>query len=605
MKFPSPLLVPQPQTLRMDAAGRAFAWPAIPDFAGPEADPDVASPVTYKISSKLPTEGYQLSIAPRGVKIVSSTAAGARYARRTLSQLRRQYGPVLPCLEIEDAPDFPIRGFMLDVSRGKVPTLQTLFQLVDLLSFLKYNQLQLYVEHVYDFKKHPAFGRGHSPLTADELRRLDDFCHARGVELVPNLQSFGHAWHILNNKKYARLAESDYRGGWTLSPVEPGTYQLLKEMYEEFLPNFRHSKIFNVGCDETYDLAKGKSARLAERVGVGGVYLGHLIEVHELVADHGLRMAFWGDIIAHYPELLASIPKDVILLNWGYEAHGQEKLYGKRLAPAAKSGLEHWVCPGTSSWNSFFFRLTNARVNLRRFAQAGLKAGASGYLVTDWGDHNHYNFIGNSYWPIAYGADAAWRAKPDAAAERKFDLRFTTQIMADAEGALIEPLRLLGELYQTFGVMIPNNSAERWLFGGYPEPDILGVTGGELTAYNAVSREALEAALEQADRAAAMLARFENVPAANGRGVGFGDDLARLEWLVDAWLAAHACRIALWRNYGVGSGRELLKTHEIILKDFEALWMKRNKKSDFENIRTDFARVAEQLKKRKPQRLVF
>src|ERR1700677_5098205 len=89
-------------------------------------------------------QGYRLSIVPAGITISASTPAGQFYAAATLRQLKRQFPKSLPCLEIEDHPDFPVRGVMLDISRDKVPTMQTLYELIDLLASWKINQLQLY-----------------------------------------------------------------------------------------------------------------------------------------------------------------------------------------------------------------------------------------------------------------------------------------------------------------------------------------------------------------------------------------------------------------------------------------------------------------------------
>ena len=63
---------------------------------------------------------------------------------------------------------------MLDVSRGKVPTLETLYTLADTLAAYKYNQLQLYTEHTFDFQSHPLIGRGAGSLSADDIRGLFD-----------------------------------------------------------------------------------------------------------------------------------------------------------------------------------------------------------------------------------------------------------------------------------------------------------------------------------------------------------------------------------------------------------------------------------------------
>ena len=81
-------------------------------------------------------EGYRLSISEDGIHIVAHDAAGAFYAAMAMRQIARQSAGAgeLPCLRIEDWPDFPHRGVMLDISRDKVPTMETLYALVDLLA---------------------------------------------------------------------------------------------------------------------------------------------------------------------------------------------------------------------------------------------------------------------------------------------------------------------------------------------------------------------------------------------------------------------------------------------------------------------------------------
>src|SRR5205085_841863 len=98
----------------------------------------------------------------------------------------------LPELRINDSPDFAVRGIMLDISRDKVPTMPTLFALVDLFAELKINQLQLYTEHTFAYANHPDVWRDASPMTPDEIKTLDAYCRTKFIELVPNQNSFGH-----------------------------------------------------------------------------------------------------------------------------------------------------------------------------------------------------------------------------------------------------------------------------------------------------------------------------------------------------------------------------------------------------------------------------
>ena len=106
---------------------------------------DTSLPGVYlQENTQFAEQSYTLSIGGSGIHI-EGYGAGLFYGVCTLKQLLMQFGHDLPHLQISDAPDFPARGVMLDISRDKVPTLETLFMLVDELASLKINQLQLYI----------------------------------------------------------------------------------------------------------------------------------------------------------------------------------------------------------------------------------------------------------------------------------------------------------------------------------------------------------------------------------------------------------------------------------------------------------------------------
>ena len=76
----------------------------------------------------------------------------------------------------------------------------------------------------------------------------------------------------------------------------------------------------------------------------------------------------------------------------------------------AEANVPFYVCPGTSSWNSLTGRLDNATKNLYEAASAGANHQATGYLVTDWGDHGHHQTLPVSYPGFVLGASASWNA---------------------------------------------------------------------------------------------------------------------------------------------------------------------------------------------------
>ena len=434
----------------------------------------------------VPEQGYVLEVTPEGATIEATTPAGVYYGVCTLCQLLTDCRDRVPQLSIKDWPDFPARGVMLDISRDKVPTLETLTTLVDMLAGWKINQLQLYTEHTFAYRAHKVVWKDASPLTGEEILALDRFCAERFVELVPNQNSFGHMERWLKHDDYKHLAESSE--GFSLCPSDPGSIQLIGSLYDELLPHFS-SKLFNVGCDETFDLGKGRSKELCEKVGVGRVYLDFLLKVHEQVMKHDRKMLFWGDIILHHPELISELPKDVVALEWGYEANHPFADHGSKFASA---GVEFWVCPGTSSWNSIAGRTDNCLANLRGAAVNGLEQGATGFLNTDWGDNGHWQYLPVSYLGFLHGAGVSWNSKDDQAGTLKSLLsRHAFLDMADVMGPVAYDL---GNVYSLLARKAGNASV---LFGQLSRPladlsVVEGISREDLAGAEAATQEVAE-----------------------------------------------------------------------------------------------------------------
>ena len=358
-------------------------------------------PVRTLAPDTVADQSYALTIAPARVALYADAPSGLFYAVQTLRQLVRLNGDGLPALSIQDWPTLPYRGLMLDVSRRKVPTLGALKQLAEELSHYKLNVLQLYTEHTFQFPSHPKIGAGCGSLSSQDVLELDAFCRERHVELMPNLQSFGHARNTLAIPEYKHLAETERL--WTLSPAFEETYTLLDELYADMLPAFT-STTFNVDCDETWDLGQGASKAMADQIGVGRVYLNHILRVRELAMRYGQRIQAWGDILLHHPELIGEVPDDVTLLDWHYDPADEyptAKVFGE-------AGRRFWVCPGVGSWNTIFPRLYGANTNIRNFVRDGVAAGAEGVLNTDWGDYGHYQPLGLSWYGYVFGAVQGW-----------------------------------------------------------------------------------------------------------------------------------------------------------------------------------------------------
>ncbi len=401
-------------------------------------------------------EEYEITVTPSYIFCRANTDKGIFNAIQTFKQLIKKENKNIKvqCCEIHDFPFFKYRGILHDVCRGKVPKIETIFLLVDIMALLKLNTLMLHIEHTFKFKKHPLIGKGCSPFSAEDIKKIDSYCREKNIELIPTLQSFGHFSNILKIPKYSPLAESELK--WSLCPTDEETYKLLDDMYSEFLP-IHTSTLFNACCDETYDLGEGRSKEEAKRIGKGRLYLRHIIRLHELAKRYGKRLMIWGDIILHYPELIKELPKDIIVLNWGYEAEHDFESTQK----FKDSGLENFVCPGTSSWNAIFPRIVNSNINIKEFAKAGKKHNSTGLINTDWGDGGHYNLFGFSLYGFAVGAEYSWN--PDSKGEN-FEERFSRVIFGDEKNRIGQIYNQLSEVNELFNHKMKNSSVSIFLF---------------------------------------------------------------------------------------------------------------------------------------------
>lgn len=384
-------------------------------------------------------QGYTLRIDEDGVTITATGEPGLFYGAQTVIQVAKSAGRLLPGLTIADTPVLPHRGLMLDVSRGKVPTLDTLIDLVKTLAHYKYNQFQLYTEHTFHFPSHLEIGAGAGSITPDDILAFDAVCRAHHVELVPNLQSLGHQRALLGLDRYAHLAETEWV--WSFAVANEGTYELLDELYGDLLPAFT-SPWLNVNADEPWDMGLGQSKALTDEIGIGRVYLTYLQRLHQLAAKHGQKVQMWADMFWHHPDLIAEMPEDILFLDWWYE----RKERFDTVDAIANAGRRFYVCPGTSSWITFFPRLENAVSNIQTFVRDGVAAGAEGMLLTDWGDGGHYQMLSNSWYPYLWGAECAWTGSHTDPAT--FEDACGRLFLGDQSGKVVAALHRLGASMQ-------------------------------------------------------------------------------------------------------------------------------------------------------------
>jgi hypothetical protein len=394
--------------------------------------------------ANLDPEGYLLAVNANEAVVAGKTTAGTFYGLQTLKQLVRGDGAsaFIPAVEIVDWPAMRWRGVSDDISRGPVPTVDYIKRQLRTFAAFKLNLHSFYMEQTFASSSHPLIGPAGGSLTPDEIRELVAYARKYHIELVPEQQTFGHLHKALKFEKYSELAETPY--GDVLSPQQEGSYKLIADWYRE-LNGLFPGKFFHIGADETFELGEGQSREAAKARGVGAIYFEHLNRVREVLKPYDRRLMFWGDIALNHPDLIGSIPKDMIVMNWDYAPKDD---YLPRIKPFKDAGLEQFICPGVHNWNQIFPNLDAASKNIANFVRDGQASNAMGMMNTSWDDDGESLFE-MTWYGIVLGAAASWQEKP--VDRNSFEKDFDWAFFRNDGDEFTEALRALGSVNTLLG----------------------------------------------------------------------------------------------------------------------------------------------------------
>ena len=366
-------------------------------------------------------QAYRLTVTPKGVLMEAATATGLFYARQSLKQLLRYAsltsndGPVqIPCMTILDWPDFKLRGWQDDISRGPIVSMEYLKRLIPQLAECKLNAFSLYTEHTFRTKSHPDIAPPDA-FTVEEIKELDAFCKQYHIELIGNQQCFAHFEEILKNPSYEYLADAPDN----LNPGIEATYEFLEDIISEEAQAYS-SPLFNINCDETESLGSGKAKAYVDSIGKETAYYRHINRVNEIVKRHGKRTMMWGDIADQHPEILENLDKDIILLAWTYAGRDS---YEDFLKPYIESGHEFMVVPGVSLSERVSPQYGEFKRNIPNLCRDGFRAGAFGVINTCWDDFGE-SLTSCALYGLALGAENSWNTLDNGNASVNFSIQF-------------------------------------------------------------------------------------------------------------------------------------------------------------------------------------
>ncbi|BAM05212.1 glycoside hydrolase family 20 zincin-like fold domain-containing protein [Phycisphaera mikurensis] len=554
-----------------------FLFPAPQSVTAAEGTAAADAPVSERVdpADRGRKESFRLTVRGDGVDLVAHDEAGLFYGREALRQLRLGAPQRLPCGEIVDHPDLAVRGYMLDCSRDRVPSMAFLRDtLIPRLGRLRVNHLELYTEHTIRYAGHEPAWKDASPFTFEELGEIQRLCREHFIELVPCQNLFGHMERWLDLPAYHHLAEVDegFESPWgwrpgtcSLAPVLPEAFELSADLIDQ-LCAASDATLFNIGCDETFDLGQGKSKEACEREGKAHVYLGYLKRLCARVSERGKTPIYFGDIVLNHPELIAELPPEGVLVNWNYESI---KSFAPESERFQQAGVRFYVCPGTSSWCSLTGRGRNATDNQRDAAEAGIRFGAEGYLNTEWGDHGHWQTQAVSWVGLVFGSGVAWCLRTNGDTDAL--PRAISRVAADEEdpglGAILWDL---ANAYESSDARWHNAT---WWFRFLHAPE-LPIAEEPLARLSTADTDAGEAALD------AVLGRLGSVETRTEEAA-----LLVREAAFSAALARWSCRRAGERLRGgdAGAGPAMRAELEGLAAEHRALWAIRSRPGGLED----------------------
>ena len=366
--------------------------------------------ITVKNDPTLRKEEYSINIDLNGITVCVSCDEGLYRASTSLLQLIKKGNGSVPCCQVVDFPILSRRGYMLDISRCRMPKVETIKQIIDYISSLKYNEFQLYMEgHVFKYKEFPQYTDSFECLTPDNIEEIDRYCKERFIDFVPNQNSLGHLRQWLDEKELSHLAvNGDGQGSGTINPLDPESLDFIDRLYASVLPHYS-SDCINIGLDEAYGLGKGQTADYCARYGKDVLFMEWLGKISGLADKYRKKnVMFWSDMIYKFDKTYNMIPENATLLEWGYELIQSQRMT-EHCIKFKNAGLKYYVCPSCNTHYTFTGRMDVTTFNIRTTAEIAAEHGGEGLLLTDWGNGDgHPHFWVWSAVPIALAGQYAW-----------------------------------------------------------------------------------------------------------------------------------------------------------------------------------------------------
>jgi len=304
-----------------------------------------------KIQRLAEDESYHLEVASGEVHLDAPNPLGVIHGLQTFLQLIRSEpeGFFVPTVVIEDAPRFPWRGLLIDVSRHFMPV-DVIKRQLDGMEAVKLNVVHWHLSDDQGFrvesKKFPKLqklGSDGQYYTQEQIKDVIAYARDRGIRIMPEFDVPGHTTSWL--AAYPDLGSE--RGPHTISrhfgvhdavmdPTRDHTYHFLDDFIGEMSRLFP-DEYFHIGGDEVNGKLWEANRKIRQFKRRHHFKNGRDLQsyfnqrLQKIVKSHGKVMVGWDEI------LHGNLPQDVVVQSW----RGQQSL-----ADAARQGYRGLLSHG-------------------------------------------------------------------------------------------------------------------------------------------------------------------------------------------------------------------------------------------------------------------
>jgi hypothetical protein len=305
-----------------------------------------------------------------------------------------------------------IRGLMVDAAR--VPeNLAYYRRVIDFCADWEFNTLQFRLTDDQGsslrFASVPNLVTHPHAFTPDELRALAEYGRRRGVDLLPEVEAFGHTGYITRSPVYKHLLDDDPNGSAEFTgiiPVHPETPQLFEKLFREVAGIFP-SKYLHGGCDEVNWGGSALSRKALQTRTRADIWADWLNQLNKLARSHGKTFIVWGDyVLGKQPDILPRLDKRVVIMDWNYWDTDPAP-FRKALDRVRANGSRAIGAPGLISYRWGPRPGTSQLGNIDAFADVYFESAdpaSLGVVLTNWVPSR---YVQNSLWDgFAYAAVA-------------------------------------------------------------------------------------------------------------------------------------------------------------------------------------------------------